>query len=116
MRKNLKKIATLAMAAAMAIAVVPAVPTQAAKTELIKNEWDSYFGASSGWAEGAEGAGAHRGPHAGKEPHHESHHGRCRAKGGCDRVLAAGDRYRRSASAGGRGTGAGDLCAVNNKM
>ena len=56
MRKNLKKIATLAMAAAMAIAVVPAVPTQAAKTELIKNEWDSYFGASSGWAEGAEGA------------------------------------------------------------
>lgn len=36
MRKNLKKIATLAMAAAMAIAVVPAVPTQAAKTELIK--------------------------------------------------------------------------------
>ena len=32
MRKNLKKIATLAMAAAMAIAVVPAVPTQAAKT------------------------------------------------------------------------------------
>ena len=59
MRKNLKKIATLAMAAAMAIAVVPAVPTQAAKTELIKNEWDSYFGASSGWAEGAEGAGAY---------------------------------------------------------
>ena len=63
-----------------------------------------------------KGAGAHRGPHAGKEPHHESHHGRCRAKGGCDRVLAAGDGYRRSASAGGRGTGAGDLCAVNNKM
>ena len=61
-------------------------------------------------------AGAHRGPHAGKEPHHESHHGRCRAKGGRDRVLAAGDGYRRSASAGGRGTGAGNLCAVNNKM
>lgn len=61
-------------------------------------------------------AGAHRGPHAGKEPHHESHHGRCRAKGGRDRVLAAGDGYRRSASAGGRGTGAGDLCTVNNKM
>lgn len=56
MRKNLKKIATLAMAVAMAITVVPAVPTQAATTELIKNEWDAYFGASSGWAEGAEGA------------------------------------------------------------
>ena len=61
-------------------------------------------------------AGAHRGPHAGKEPHHESHHGRCRAQGGRDRVLAAGNGYCRSASAGGRGTGAGNLCAVNNKM
>ena len=67
-------------------------------------------------AKGTGMAGAHRGPHAGKEPHHESHHGRCRAKGGCDRVLAAGDGYRRSASAGGGRTGAGDLCAVNNKM
>lgn len=56
MRKNLKKIATLAMAAAMAITVVPAVPAQAATTELIKNEWDSYFGASAGWYEGATGA------------------------------------------------------------
>ena len=61
-------------------------------------------------------AGAHRGPHTGKEPHHEGHHGRCRAKGGCDRVLAAGNGYCRSASAGGRGAGAGNLCAVNNKM
>lgn len=56
MRKSLKKIITLAMAAAMAITVIPAVPAQAASTNLITSTWESYFGATSGWSEGATGS------------------------------------------------------------
>lgn len=35
-----------------------------------------------------------------RKHHHESHHGGGKPQGGCHRVLAAGDRYRRSAADG----------------
>lgn len=56
MRKSFKKVITLAMVSALTIAAIPAIPTQAAQANLITTTWDSYFGASSGWTEGATGS------------------------------------------------------------
>ena len=47
-----------------------------------------------------KGAGAHCQPHQPEKHHHESHYGGGKPQGGCYRVLAAGDRYRRSAADG----------------
>ncbi len=58
-----------------------------------------------------EGAGAHRQPHQSEKHHHESHYGGGKPQGGHHRVLAAGDRYRRSA-ADGRGRGSAGSCPL----
>ena len=58
-----------------------------------------------------KGAGAHRQPHQPEEHHHEGHYGGGKPQGGHHRVLAAGDRYRRSA-ADGRGRSPAGSCPV----
>jgi len=58
-----------------------------------------------------KGAGAHRQPHQPEKHHHEGHYGGGKPQGGCHRVLAAGDRYRRSA-ADGRGRSPAGSCPL----